>query len=266
MRKIPPARGETKVTGTEKLTLYELAAADRAVRFSPHCWKVRMALAHKGLEAETIPWLFTEKELIAFSGSRTVPVLIHDQHNISDRVAGDQTISGEVVSDSWRIALYLEERFPGGPSLFGGVSSIPLAEFINTWADTALLPSLARIILMDIHTHIDERDRDYFRRSREKVFGKSLEDVVAGSPAHLAALKQVLTPVRRTLRNREFISGLAPAYADYCVFGMFMWVRCISGIEPLEVDDPVFTWRDRMLDSFGGLARNAAVADRGGMT
>ncbi len=93
------------MTGTEKLTLYELAAADRAVRFSPHCWKIRMALAHKGLEAETIPWLFTEKELIAFSGSRTVPVLIHDQSALGDRVAGNQTVSGEVVSDS------LRERF-----------------------------------------------------------------------------------------------------------------------------------------------------------
>ncbi|WP_254065909.1 glutathione S-transferase family protein [Acidisoma sp. L85] len=260
---IPTVRGETKVKGTEKLTLYELAAADRAVRFSPHCWKIRMALAHKGLEAETIPWLFTEKELIAFSGSRTVPVLIHDQSALGDRVAGNQTVSGEVVSDSWRIALYLEERFPARISLFGGVNSIPLAEFINTWADTALLPSLAQIILMDIHTHIHERDRDYFRSSREKAFGKSLEDVVADKPAHLAALKQVLTPVRRTLRNREFISGAAPAYADYCVFGMFMWVRCISAIEPLESDDPIFAWRDRMLDAFGGLARNAAVADRG---
>jgi glutathione S-transferase len=245
----------------EKLTLYELAAADRAVRFSPHCWKVRMALAHKGLEAETIPWRFTEKEQIAFSGSRTVPVLVHDQHPRGDRATGDPAISSEVISDSWRIALYLEERFPDRPPLFGGAGSIPLSEFINSWADTALLPSLARIILVDIYKHIHERDREYFRTTREKAFGKSLEDVVADRDAHLAALKQVLSPVRRALRNRDFICGATPAYADYCVFGMFMWVRCISGFDPLEANDPVSTWRDRTLDAFGGLARSAAVAD-----
>lgn len=50
------------------LTLYELAAADPALRFSPHCWKVRMALAHKGLEAERVPRRFTEKDAIDFSG------------------------------------------------------------------------------------------------------------------------------------------------------------------------------------------------------
>ncbi|MGL4964315.1 MAG: hypothetical protein ACRC67_24000 [Inquilinus sp.] len=48
------------------LTLYELAGADAALRFSPHCWKTRMALAHKGLEADRLPWRFTEKDAIAF--------------------------------------------------------------------------------------------------------------------------------------------------------------------------------------------------------
>ena len=37
-----------------KLSLYELAGADRELRFSPHCWKTRMALAHKGLNVELL--------------------------------------------------------------------------------------------------------------------------------------------------------------------------------------------------------------------
>jgi glutathione S-transferase len=55
--------------------MWDLAGADPAVRFSPYCWRVRMALAHKGLSAETIPWRFTEKNLIAFSGQGLVPVI-----------------------------------------------------------------------------------------------------------------------------------------------------------------------------------------------
>ena len=57
------------------LRMYDLAGADPAVRFSPYCWRIKMALAHKGLEAETIPWRFTEKDRIAFSGQGLVPVL-----------------------------------------------------------------------------------------------------------------------------------------------------------------------------------------------
>ncbi|WP_225768913.1 glutathione S-transferase family protein [Inquilinus sp. Marseille-Q2685] len=224
------------------LTLYELAGADAALRFSPHCWKTRMALAHKGLEAERVPWRFSEKQAIAFSGQGLVPVLVHD---------------GETVSDSWRIALHLEERFPDRPSLFGGAASVPLARFVNHWADTVLSPGIARVILVDIFGCLDEGDLDYFRGSREQRFGQRLEEVVADRPAHMAALKQALTPLRRALAQDPFLSGAQPAYADYCVFGMFMWARCTSPAELLQPDDPVFAWRDRLLDAFGGMARAA---------
>src|SRR6185437_13134820 len=41
------------------LKLFELVGADASRPFSPFCWRTRMALAHKGLSAETIPWCFT---------------------------------------------------------------------------------------------------------------------------------------------------------------------------------------------------------------
>src|SRR6266446_7829836 len=58
------------------IKLYDLAGAETDRRFSPYCWRARMALAHKGLEVETIPWRFAEKDAIAFSGQGRVPVLI----------------------------------------------------------------------------------------------------------------------------------------------------------------------------------------------
>ena len=76
------------------IVMHDLAGADPALRFSPYCWRTRMALAHKGLAVETIPWRFTEKDALAFSGQGRVPV-IRD---------GDR-----VVSDSWSIAEYLED-------------------------------------------------------------------------------------------------------------------------------------------------------------
>ncbi len=54
--------------------LYELLGADDR-RMSPFCWRIRMALAHKGLDVEYEPCGFTEKDKFAFSGSKTVPVL-----------------------------------------------------------------------------------------------------------------------------------------------------------------------------------------------
>ncbi len=233
------------------LVLYELAGSDPDLRFSPHCWKVRMALAHKGLNADRQPWRFTEKEAIAFSGQGKVPVLVD---------------SDETVTDSWRIAEYLDMRFPETSALFPGTGVAELAHFVNAWTDTTLLPLTVRIILLDIYDCLDAKDRDYFRRSREERFGKSLEAVAADGAPNIAALQTALTPLRQILKKRPYLSGDAPAYADYCIFGLFMWVRCSSPVRLLEPDDPIFLWRDRLLDAFGGLARSATCRETEGPT
>ncbi len=225
-----------------RLILYELAGADPQLRFSPHCWKIRMALAHKGLSADRRPWRFTDKEAIAFSGQGLVPILIDN---------------AQVICDSWRIAVHLEERFADRPALFGSPEAIALTRFVNSWADTALLPAIARLILLDIHNVLDEKDRDYFRASREQRYGKPLEEIVRDPPVQLERLRHALAPLRHLLAGQAFIAGARPAYADYCVFGMFMWARCTSPVELLASDDRIHAWRERLLDHFDGLARQA---------
>ena len=44
------------------ITLYDLAGAEAERRFSPFCWRTKMALAHKGVEVETVPLRFTETD------------------------------------------------------------------------------------------------------------------------------------------------------------------------------------------------------------
>jgi glutathione S-transferase len=41
------------------------------------------------------------------------------------------------------------------------------------------------------------------------------------------------------------------------VFGGFQWARCVSAFPLLTQDDAVYAWRERMLDSYGGIARAA---------
>ncbi|MDE2478632.1 MAG: glutathione S-transferase N-terminal domain-containing protein, partial [Betaproteobacteria bacterium] len=64
------------MTHTPSLRLFDLAGADEQRRFSPYCWRTRMALAHKGLPVHTIAWRFTDKQAIAASGQGKVPVLV----------------------------------------------------------------------------------------------------------------------------------------------------------------------------------------------
>jgi glutathione S-transferase len=221
------------------LRMYDLAGADPGRRFSPFCWRSKMALAHKGLDVETIPWRFTEKDRISFSGQALVPVLLD----------GDK-----VVHDSWAIACYLEDAYPDRPSLFGGEGGRAMARFINAWTDGVLHPLISRCVLKDIHDVIAPKDQPYFRESREARFGTTLEALVAERDQHVLGLRQALNPLRFTLGKQPYLGGEAPNYADYILFGSFMWARNVSPFRLLEADDPVHAWRGRLLAAFDGLA------------
>jgi glutathione S-transferase len=222
--------------------MYDLAGEESARRFSPYCWRTRMALAHKQLPVETIPWRFTEKSAIAHSGQERVPV-------IED--------NGRVVADSWKIANYLEDTYPERPSLFAGSGGRAAARFFNCWADTVQIPGIASFVVADIFPHLDPRDRDYFRQSREKRFGMTLEEFCARREERVLSFRQSLEPLRQTLQGQGFLGGDTPLYHDYIVFGGFQWARAISRFGLLDAADPIARWRERMLDIFDGLARRS---------
>ncbi len=201
-----------------------------------------MALKHKGLDFETVPWRFTDQDVIAFAKSTTVPVLVD---------------GGQAIADSWRIALYLDEAYPQRPALFEGGQSVALTEFFASWAFRAIHPAVLKVVVLDVFARIHDKDKPYFRESREKRFGMTLEAYASDQKGALASLRGALEPVRPVLVQNPFVSGKGPGYADYILFGPVQWARAMSPIRLLEPDDPVFAWRERMLDLWGGYARSA---------
>ncbi|MFL6565159.1 MAG: glutathione S-transferase family protein [Burkholderiales bacterium] len=224
------------------IQLYDLAAAEDDRRFSPYCWRTKMALKHKGLEFEPLPWRFTEKDRIEFTGSATVPVIVD---------------GNRAVYDSFEIAVYLDEAYPNRPGLFEGTESRALSLFLHHWAVRSLHAPLLRAILLDLYRHLHEKDKAYFRESREKRLGGRLEEIGAEPKKWLAEFRGALEPLRPALVQNPFVAGKGPGFADYIVFGTFQWARAVSPLRLLEPDDPLFNWRERMLDLFGSYAREA---------
>ncbi|WP_340117588.1 glutathione S-transferase family protein [Pelagibius sp. 7325] len=223
--------------------MYDLAGADPLLRFSPYCWRTRMALAHKGLDVETVPWRFTDKDAIAFSGQTRVPVLVDGE---------------KAISDSWDIACYLDAAYADRRALFGSADAKGAALFIKRWCEGQLHPALVRLIVADIVKVIDPKDVAYFRESREKALGATLEDYCAAKAENLKHLHAVLAPLRFTVKDQPFIGGdEGPAYSDYIVFGALQWARCSSPQDLLAEDDPVAAWFDRLLNLYGGLGAKA---------
>ena len=235
--------------------LYELTGKDNR-RFSPYCWRTRMALAHKGLigadsDIEYIACSFTEKDKIAFANYDKYPLLI------------DTSLIGneKQISDSWAIACYLEDAYATAPALFGDQNAKGTTEFLNAWADTVLHPAMLKPILGDVFNHIVPKDRDYFRQSRTERFGRPFDDLVLELGEHretlIDTLRQTLAPVRTLLTTRDWICGPdGPAYGDYIVFGAFQWARSVSPLPLLEKSDPIYAWRTRMMALFDGYANS----------
>jgi glutathione S-transferase len=231
------------------ILLYDLVGSDPSRPFSPHCWKARMALAHKGLAFEALPTRFTEVSDVEGGGGargRTVPVIRDGE---------------TVVQDSFAIAEYLDDTYPDRPALFQGQSGRALARFVESWTQRTLHPAIVRATILDIHAAQDDENKAFFRAKREKAFGKPLEEVQDGrtEEKRLAASKS-LEPLRATLRNQPFLAGERPMFADYIVFGGFQWLRVLSTFRLLDDGDPIADWFERCLDLHGGLGRQVPSA------
>ncbi len=224
--------------------LYELAGKNPELRFSPYCWRVRFALEHKDLECSTIPWHFTDTAMLKFSGQSRVPVLVD----------GDRTIH-----DSFAIASYLEEAYSDHPPLFPS-GSVAGARFVNAWADTVINPGLARLVVLDIYNILSPKDQPYFRETREKLWGCTLEHLVSDRDVTVHDFRKSLQPARIVLKSQAWLGGDQPDYSDYALAGSFMWAHCVSQFAFLEPGDVIAEWFARVRGLFGGLGENATRA------
>ncbi len=224
------------------ITLYDLAGIDDDLRISPFCWGIKMALAHKQLDYEAVPWRLIEKERVAASKGTTAPVIV------------DGVVT---VGDSWRIAEYLDSTYPDRP-LFASEQAKAYCRWIHLWTERVLHPLIVPIILEDVLKAIHPIDIDYFRRTREHAYGKPLTDVCDRSDAAHASLFTATSFVRRMLREAPFISGESPSYGDYILFGAYQWARCCSDAQLFrDQDDPTRLWFARMLGLYDGLGNRA---------
>src|SRR5271167_655209 len=224
-----------------KLRLYELALEDGRSA-SPFVWRIRYALAHKGLAYETVSLGFTAIPTLFGGRFKTVPVLEH---------------GATQLSESWDIAEYLDRAFPEGPRLFSGPQELAMARLMDAWFSFEVLRKMFRVYVKDVHDAARPQDRPYFRESREKNMKRAtLETFTADRASHLPAVRTALTPLRVQLAKFPFLGGSAPNYADYIALGAFYWVASVSTLPLLARDDALRAWLDRGFDLYGGIGRD----------
>lgn len=214
-----------------KLRLYELVL-ENGRSASPYVWRTRYALAHKGLEFESVPLGFTEIPTVFAGRFKTVPV-------ISD---GDT-----MLAESWDIAGYLDQAYPHSARLFSGDSEIATLKLLDAWLHAEILRRMFRLYLLDIHNAARPEDRAYFRASREKrLQGRSLEQFTADRESRLPAMREAFAPVRTHLAGFPFLGGRAPNYADYMLLAALQWIASVGTVPLLAADDEMLrAWFNR---------------------
>lgn len=220
------------------IKIYDLCGADENIRFSPTCWRTKLSLAHKGIDFETVAVPFTKIPQTVKGDVKTLPTIVD---------------GGTEVTDSFDIAVYLDEKYPDAPALFGGENDIAVARFVKAWANTTLAPLIVGLILVDIHDVLAEPDQKYFRESREAFFKCKLEEVQEGRDDRIEAFREALEPLRVMLKEQPFIGGESALFADYIVFGTLKWLSTIAPFDVFAADDSVKAWFDRIDATYSGV-------------
>jgi glutathione S-transferase len=129
------------------ITFYDIKSAEPLRTFAPNPWKTRFALNRKGLQYQTqwidMPDIHAVREKLNVPANRTLPngkpyntlPMIHDH------------ATGEIIGDTFEIALYLDKTYPDRPALFHP-HTVGLNAILNAQVDTIFSKHLGVIYEM----------------------------------------------------------------------------------------------------------------------
>ena len=228
---------------SQQVRLYELVL-ENGRSASPYVWRIRYALAHKGIPFESVPIGFTDIARIFEGRFKTVPIIEHGR---------------TAMAESWDIANYLERSFPTSAPLFSSPAEYAMVKLMDAWFMAEVVRKLFRLYVLDVFNAARPQDKPYFRRSREaRINGTSLETFTADRVQHLPALRESLAPLRAQLCTQPYLGGAKPNYADYIALSTFQWVSSVATLAPLDASDgPLRSWIERGFDLFAGMGRDS---------
>ena len=141
--------------------------------------------------------------------------------------------TGRYISDSLKIAEYLDETYPDTPRLFppGTRAAIELLQF--HFSQTVAGP-LFRLVISPTCVNLNPRSEEYFRRTREATFKCKIEEISPAGPKRdegWAKVKEGLSTLDQLLstNGKDAQSYLENtfSFADAIVVSYLLWAKIV---------------------------------------
>jgi len=208
-----------------KLLLYDLCGKNN-VRFSPPCWNVKLCLINKNINFDTIPIRFSEKNKISFSNQTLVPIIKYNK---------------EIVYDSWNIFTWLNNKIKNIKLIPNEPTRI-FSHYLYFWTSKSLLPLIFKLIANDIPKILDEKDKQYYIKTREDRLKKPLKSLLSDKEKSRRQLFKSLITFEKILEDNKFLYGNNPGLPDFIFFGNFMWAEKCSSENLFENLPNIHKW------------------------
>ena len=159
-----------------------------------------------------------------------------------------------VIADSLAIAEYLDEKYPDRPVF--PKQGKALQYVFEKWFVSLLSAGMSEILLPPTSTILDDRGKVYFQETREKLFGKKLEELNPEGEVRdghwkvvQSAFDKLAAVIEQNGPGVDYIAGGSePTRADLIYISFLIWIRAVV---PDEWENRVKHWNggrwERML-------------------
>jgi glutathione S-transferase len=195
------------MTMTDRPVLYERAGLEGRSP-SPICWRVRIALAQKGIDHERIQISFADVDkLQAATGAREVPVL----KIAEDLIVGSDDIAAALdrLDDSHRL------RSPSSDALL-----------MSCQGD--LMDRIDRLVAPDVLRLLVPGDSEIYQASREARFGHRFVELEEMRNVIELDLAFALGRLEKDLGERANFGANGPDWGDIAIYCHLLWIAVAS--------------------------------------
>ncbi|TFK22431.1 hypothetical protein FA15DRAFT_644212 [Coprinopsis marcescibilis] len=261
-----PIEARTKLA-QDRITLFDIPFDVPGRALSPSVWKTRYSLNYKRIPFVT-QWvdLVDVEPLCKSLGIATLSNRRFDNRQLYTLPVIYDPKSNHIVSDSMRIAQYLDEEYPDPeypPLIKKGTEGLTQG-FIHA-RELALAPVHQFVVpLVAQRLHLSPRSQEYFRRTREMWFKVgNLEEILPDGDTRVVEWGKVKAGMDlidswyRAVGGTEgqsqqgWIMGGQPCFSDFNVAAALRWMKSVWGESSPEWSD-VKLWNEgrwaRMLD------------------